>query len=381
MSSQVPDFINLESANDKKNKVSTAKSKKETKNPVVEFAQEKIVKPFQNFVDNNIAREEQKNNRELQVETRGKGIGAKESIESQKQIDRIDSKEFDENNRALVRASKTEDEFVQSMKARGFYGPENEEKLRLYYQGVKPEVGDLDSGSDDDSDSSGAGTNGTGSTGGTGATGGGSSDGNDGGSENDGDPPANKPKKRPYGVFSALKDGYFGDPNSKEAKRAASYYAIDAIANYLKNMGKDIGNVGAQFTGGTIDTSRDESEWGKTMSELNAEERQMMKENMGGKASRQALQENIANKISGIEADILGNRRDYMQYCKQQAEQALKDGNEYAAISWMALSMNYPTSAGDAVKGQVTANLVKGVENAWDAATKEIEKLKNKYMK
>lgn len=376
MSSQVPEFVNLDSAEDKKKKVANKPKKKNLLQQGIDTVNEKVVKPFQNFRDNNIAREEQKNNREFQVESRGHGATAESSIENQKRIDQIGSKEFDDNNRALVKASKTEDEFVQSMVARGFRGKDNIEKLRLYYQGVKPEVGDLD---DDDS---GTGTGETGTTGtstGTSTSTTGEGSGGDGEEENNNS--ANKPKKRPYGVFSALKDGYFGDPNSKEAKRAASYYAIDAIANYLKNMGKDIGNVGAQFTGGTIDSSRDESEWGKTMSELNAEERQMMKENMGGKASRQALQENIANKISGIEANILGNREDYMKYCKQQAEEALKAGNEYAAISWMALSMNYPTSPGDAVKGQVTANLVKGVENAWNAASKKVEELKNKYIK
>lgn len=44
-------------------------------------------------------------------------------------------------------------------------------------------------------------------------------------------------------------------------KDTAGYFTIDALANAAKNMGRSIGNVGAQFTGGSIDNGHDESMW------------------------------------------------------------------------------------------------------------------------
>ena len=44
-------------------------------------------------------------------------------------------------------------------------------------------------------------------------------------------------------------------------KETAGYFTIDAIATLAKNLGRSIGNVGAQFSGGTIDNGHDTSMW------------------------------------------------------------------------------------------------------------------------
>ena len=44
-------------------------------------------------------------------------------------------------------------------------------------------------------------------------------------------------------------------------KETAGYFTIDAIANLAKNLGRSVGNVGAQFSGGTIDNGHDTSMW------------------------------------------------------------------------------------------------------------------------
>ena len=53
-------------------------------------------------------------------------------------------------------------------------------------------------------------------------------------------------------------DAYRNDDIDKET---AGYFTIDAIANLAKNLGRSIGNVGAQFSGGTIDNGHDTSMW------------------------------------------------------------------------------------------------------------------------
>ena len=44
-------------------------------------------------------------------------------------------------------------------------------------------------------------------------------------------------------------------------KETAGYFTIHAIATLAKNLGRSIGNVGAQFSGGTIDNGHDTSMW------------------------------------------------------------------------------------------------------------------------
>lgn len=90
------------------------------------------------------------------------------------------------------------------------------------------------------------------------------------GKVNDNDSPEVKESKDRYNksmmsIWDAYHNGLFGlDENgepSKDAKARAMYYTVDAIANLAKNLGRSIGNVGAQFSGGTIDNGHDTSMW------------------------------------------------------------------------------------------------------------------------
>lgn len=102
-------------------------------------------------------------------------------------------------------------------------------------------------------------------------------------------------------------------------------------------MGRSVGNVGAQFTGGAIDNNVDESQWSQRTKALNAEEAQMAKEDMGGQASRQAEAEKLANTAQRIAN--LGNdtRQALMRYAAQKAESAK---NNRDAIMWASIAAN-----------------------------------------
>ena len=76
-------------------------------------------------------------------------------------------------------------------------------------------------------------------------------------------------------------------------KETAGYFTIDAIATLAKNLGRSIGNVGAQFSGGTIDNGHDESKWGQRQNAIMSEEIQKEKEGVGSAASRQAESESL----------------------------------------------------------------------------------------
>jgi len=63
--------------------------------------------------------------------------------------------------------------------------------------------------------------------------------------------------KYTYGPKSILKAYY--DKDIDESTR--DYLLADTIAKFARNTGKDIGNIGAQFSGGTIDNSKETSAW------------------------------------------------------------------------------------------------------------------------
>ena len=83
-------------------------------------------------------------------------------------------------------------------------------------------------------------------------------------------------------------------------KETAGYFTIDAIATLAKNLGRSIGNVGAQFSGGTIDNGHDESKWGQRQNAIMSEEIQKEKEGVGSAASRQAESESLDNEAKKI---------------------------------------------------------------------------------
>ena len=103
----------------------------------------------------------------------------------------------------------------------------------------------------------------------------------------------NKYNKSMMSIWDAYRAG-------KIDKETAGYFTIDAIATLAKNLGRSIGNVGAQFSGGTIDNGHDESKWGQRQNAMLSEEIQKELEGVGSKASRQAESESLDNQAKRI---------------------------------------------------------------------------------
>ena len=82
----------------------------------------------------------------------------------------------------------------------------------------------------------------------------------------------NKYNKTTMSIWDAYYAGEFGEPGSAEAKRTAGYFTIDAIAKLASNLGRRVGNVGAQYSGGTIDEGHDVSDWEQRKESMLSEE-------------------------------------------------------------------------------------------------------------
>ena len=112
------------------------------------------------------------------------------------------------------------------------------------------------------------------------------------------DPPGVVSDKNKYNkAMMSIWDAYRAGEISKET---AGYFTIDAIATLAKNLGRSIGNVGAQFSGGTIDNGHDDSKWGQRQNALLNEEIGMETESLGGAAGRQAESESLDNQAKRI---------------------------------------------------------------------------------
>ena len=124
-------------------------------------------------------------------------------------------------------------------------------------------------------------------------------DGNDGSDDggDDGGGGVSEPDKNYKKSMMSIWDAYRAGLIDKET---AGYFTIDAIATLAKNLGRSIGNVGAQFSGGTIDNGHDESKWGQRQKAVMEEEIQKELEGLGSKASRQAESEKLDNEAKKI---------------------------------------------------------------------------------
>ena len=131
------------------------------------------------------------------------------------------------------------------------------------------------------------------------------------------DPPEVHNDKNKYNkAMMSIWDAY---RNGEISKETAGYFTIDAIATLAKNLGRSIGNVGAQFSGGTIDNGHDESKWGQRQDALLNEEIGMETESLGGAAGRQAQSETL-----DLEAKKIRNAYTPAQL-EQQIEMFKKD--------------------------------------------------------
>lgn len=109
--------------------------------------------------------------------------------------------------------------------------------------------------------------------------------------------------KYTYGPKSILKAYYDGDID--ESTR--DYMLADVLAKFARNTGKDIGNIGAQFSGGTVDNNKETSSWEGRNAEMLKQQTsaQAAKIENSDKAMERAMQKieqtagNIKNEQAG----------------------------------------------------------------------------------
>lgn len=136
-------------------------------------------------------------------------------------------------------------------------------------------------------------------------------------------------------------------------KETAGYFTIDAIATLAKNLGRSMGNVAAQFSGGTIDNGHDESKW---------EQRQDKMFNTELQAESEEVQ-TFDNKFKELSYNRQSTLNDLLEAVKGDAEK-LSDDNPLK-IAYLSLAASI---ANGEVSGETTlaATGAKGITELFD---------------
>lgn len=155
-----------------------------------------------------------------------------------------------------------------------------------------------------------------------------------------------------YKVKSIMDAYYDGDID----KNTRNFMIADSIAKFLRNTGKDISNIGAQYTGGAIDNSREDSMW-------DARNQEMAKQGISAEAAtvensdkniERQLQQNVINS-----GKLSNEQKNYIVSAARQINTMMKNAKtntEKQALAQLQAALatgnvNAVTAIGGSVAG------------------------------
>ena len=160
-----------------------------------------------------------------------------------------------------------------------------------------------------------------------------------------------------YKVKSIMDAYYDGDID----KNTRNFMVADTIAKFLRNTGKDIANIGAQYTGGAIDNSREESMW-------DARNQEMAKQGISAEAatvenSDKSIERQLQQNV--IKSGKLSNeQKDYIVSAARQINTMMKNAKtntEKQALAQLQAALatgnvNAVTAIGGSVAGLLSGD-------------------------
>ena len=153
-----------------------------------------------------------------------------------------------------------------------------------------------------------------------------------------------EPTSDPKGYnIKSIQQAYYDGTIDKSTR---DYMMADAIAKFARNTGKDIGNIGAQFTGGAIDNNREEALWDTRNKELfgnkitaeTAQQAGTQKELDYNKGKEELKAAQKANKLTDLKLVAPELMKNYSDEAKKTAKQLREKGDTQGAEmqEWLA---------------------------------------------
>lgn len=99
------------------------------------------------------------------------------------------------------------------------------------------------------------------------------------------------------GIWDAFREG-------KIDQGTALYFTLDSIAKLARNTGKDLNNIAAAFTGGTINNEREDSLWGQRRGKMFENELASEVESQTGSPAYRAMQHDL-NSLSMEQKNLI----------------------------------------------------------------------------
>lgn len=125
-------------------------------------------------------------------------------------------------------------------------------------------------------------------------------------------------------------------------KGTRDYMMADTIAKFARNTGRDIGNIGAQFTGGTVNNNFETSDWDKRNEELF---KQQTSAEAAGIANsdkeREATSQNLANEKSNKALEASRVMETFKNKASKKAAELRANGNPDGAAIMDAVAGEY----------------------------------------
>ena len=187
--------------------------------------------------------------------------------------------------------------------------------------------------------------------------------------DDDEDKYKNKYKSSMYGIIDAMKNGDI-DPST------GIYFMLDALSKAARNTGIDIGNIGAQFSGGTVRNDYQDSLWSQRRnkmfenemtSEINKQEG--TDKEMEYKLAKEDL---IGKGLSNEQADLALNAS---RTFNKKAEEFRKAGNDTMADLYALVGSAATKEVGPEELAAIAASNVLNTPEGKEAADEIIEAL------
>lgn len=122
-------------------------------------------------------------------------------------------------------------------------------------------------------------------------------------------------------------------------KGTRDYMMADALAKFARNTGRDIANIGAQYTGGTVNNNYEEADWNKRNDELFKQQTSSEAADVKGSDKEMERSQQQAN----LTGQKLGNEKasrslEFSRQLQQEAAEARKKGDTKRAdvLQYMA---------------------------------------------
>lgn len=125
-------------------------------------------------------------------------------------------------------------------------------------------------------------------------------------------------------------------------KGTRDYMMADTIAKFARNTGRDIGNIGAQFTGGTVNNNFETSDWDKRNEELFKQQTSAEAASIANSdKEREATAQNLGNEKSNKALEASRTMETYKNKASAKAAELRANGNEEGAAIMDAVAGEY----------------------------------------